>query len=157
MNDPLAHTYAPTLQKAGLKVTLPRLLILRAFDNSTERHLNADDVYALLRQEGVDIGLATVYRALTQFSDAGILEKHNFEGGKSVFELNPGTHHDHLICLICGHIVEFVDAEIEGRQKAVADAHGYAISGHALAIYGVCGSPECRASTAGRSALVHAH
>lgn len=146
MNDPLADTYAPMLQQAGLKITLPRLLVLRAFHRSAIRHMNADEIYNQLHKEGIDLGLTTVYRVLTQLADAGVLEKRHFEGDKSVFELAMNTHHDHLICLACGKVVEFLDPDIEIRQENIAEAHGFSISGHALTIYGVCDAPVCRAT-----------
>lgn len=144
MNDPLTQTYAPYLNKAGLKITLPRLLILRTFHQTTKRHLNAADVYKHLNDEGLDIGLATVYRSLMQFAESGILSKHNFDAGKAVFELTATHHHDHLICLRCGKIVEFIDASIEARQEEIAMQHGFLIEDHAMTIYGVCDNPDCR-------------
>ena len=131
------------LKSAGLKATLPRLKIINLFETSKVRHLTAEDVYRLLLAEGLDIGLATVYRVLTQFEQAGILSRSHFEGGKAVFELNEGQHHDHLVCLDCGKVEEFFDAEIEKRQQAVAKAKGFAISDHALSLYATCTKDKC--------------
>ena len=131
------------LKTIGLKATLPRLKILNLFENSDERHLTAEDVYKILLAEGMDIGLATIYRVLTQFEQAGLLSRHHFESGKAVFELNEGGHHDHLVCLQCGHVEEFFDAEIEKRQKAVAASRGFELQDHALALYAVCTKKNC--------------
>ena len=135
------------LRKAGLKVTLPRMKILDMLENSDSRHLSAEDVYKALLESGEDIGLATVYRVLTQFESAGLVQRHHFEGGQSVFELDEGSHHDHMVCLECGGIEEFFDKTIEDRQEAVASKHGFAISDHSLILYGRC--KECRAKSAG--------
>lgn len=129
------------LKASGLKATLPRLKILEIFQNSEVRHLSAEDVYKILLSENLDVGLATVYRVLTQFEQAGLLQRNHFETGKAVFELNEGSHHDHLICLNCGQVEEFCDPEIELRQKAVAKELGFEIADHALALYGRC--QEC--------------
>lgn len=126
------------LRKAGLKVTLPRMKILDMLENSDNRHLSAEDVYKALLESGEDIGLATVYRVLTQFESAGLVQRHHFEGGQSVFELDEGGHHDHMVCLECGSIEEFYDRTIEDRQLAVAGKHGFAISDHSLILYGRC-------------------
>jgi Fur family ferric uptake transcriptional regulator len=123
------------LKSAGLKATLPRLKIINLFETSKVRHLTAEDVYKLLLAEGLDIGLATVYRVLTQFEQAGLLVRHHFESGKAVFELNEGKHHDHLVCMQCGRVEEFYDAEIEKRQTRIAKDRGFEISEHALYIY----------------------
>jgi len=131
------------LKSAGLKATLPRLKIINLFESSKVRHLTAEDVYKLLLNEGLDIGLATVYRVLTQFEQAGLLVRHHFETGKAVFELNPGTHHDHLVCLQCGRVEEFYDAEIEKRQVRVATERGFAIREHSLQLYAECTKPNC--------------
>jgi Fur family ferric uptake transcriptional regulator len=131
------------LKSAGLKATLPRLKIINLFESSKVRHLTAEDVYKLLLGEGLDIGLATVYRVLTQFEQAGLLVRHHFESGKAVFELNQGTHHDHLVCLQCGRVEEFYDAEIERRQVRVAQERGFTISEHALYLYADCTKPRC--------------
>lgn len=131
------------LKKAGLKATLPRLKILEMLDNNEHRHLSAEDVYKALLESGEDVGLATVYRVLTQFEAAGLVARHNFEGGHSVFELNQGTHHDHILCVKCGKVDEFIDETIEARQKLIAEKAGYTITDHCLYIYGVCS--ECQA------------
>jgi Fur family ferric uptake transcriptional regulator len=131
------------LKNAGLKSTLPRLKVLDLFENSEERHLSAEDVYRQLLNSGEDVGLATVYRVLTQFEQAGLLVRHYFEGGKSVFELNKGEHHDHIVCLQCGHVEEFYDAAIETRQEKVATELGFAIRDHALHIYADCTKKKC--------------
>ncbi|MDQ5849538.1 MAG: ferric iron uptake transcriptional regulator [Pseudomonadota bacterium] len=131
------------LKNAGLKATLPRLKIINLFEASKVRHLSAEDVYRLLIADGLDIGLATVYRVLTQFEQAGLLIRHHFESGKAVFELNQGTHHDHLVCLQCGRVEEFYDAEIEKRQVRIARERGFEISEHALHLYADCTKPRC--------------
>jgi Fur family ferric uptake transcriptional regulator len=132
------------IRKAGLKVTLPRVKILQLLEDSRKRHVSAEDVYRMLLDKGEEIGLATVYRVLTQFESAGLVCRHHFEGGQSVFELNRGGHHDHIVCLKCGKVVEFVDEVIEERQRAIAEKNGFAIHDHALVIYGICGDPKCR-------------
>ena len=126
------------LKTSGLKATAPRLKILNLFEHSKVRHLSAEDVYRLLLNEGLDIGLATVYRVLTQFEQAGILERHYFEGGKAVFELRPEGHHDHLVCVQCGKVEEFYDPEIERRQSKIAKDRGFTIQTHSLYLYGLC-------------------
>jgi len=126
------------LKKAGLKATIPRLKILEIFEKNENRHLSAEDVYKTFLDIGEDVGLATVYRVLTQFEAAGLITKHNFEGGHSVFELNQGIHHDHILCVKCGRIDEFVDETIEERQRVIAQEKGYDITDHCLYIYGVC-------------------
>lgn len=131
------------LKSAGLKSTSPRLKILGLFESGTERHMSAEEVYRHLLASGEDVGLATVYRVLTQFEQAGLLERHNFEGGKSVFELNQGKHHDHIVCLKCGHVEEFCDTVIETRQQQVAAELGFAIRDHSLCIYADCTTPQC--------------
>src|SRR5208282_2765117 len=131
------------LKNAGLKATLPRLRIINLFEQSPVRHLTAEDVYKQLLADGVDVGLATVYRVLTQFEQAGLLIRHHFESGKSVFELNQGGHHDHLVCLQCGRVEEFFDPEIEKRQIKVAKERGFEISEHALYLYAECVKPKC--------------
>ena len=131
------------LKSAGLKATLPRFKIINLFESSKVRHLTAEDVYKLLLAEGLDIGLATVYRVLTQFEQAGLLVRHHFESGKAVFELNQGTHHDHLVCLQCGRVEEFYDADIEKRQIKIARERGFEISEHALYLYADCTKPRC--------------
>ena len=136
-------TNSDELKNIGLKATLPRLKILEIFQKSQVRHLSAEDVYRVLLAEGFDVGLATVYRVLTQFEAAGLLARNNFESGKSVFELNEGQHHDHLVCLDCGRVEEFFDAEIERRQKLISDKHGFELQEHALALYGTCIKANC--------------
>ena len=131
------------LKTSGLKATGPRLRILKLFENSKVRHLSAEDVYRILINEGLDIGLATVYRVLTQFEHAGILQRHHFESDKAVFELNEGSHHDHLVCMQCGRVEEFYDAEIEERQAKVAHDRGFKIAEHALYLYAECVKPRC--------------
>lgn len=131
------------LKNIGLKATYPRLKILDLFQTADQRHLTAEDVYRLLISEGMDIGLATVYRVLTQFEHAGLLERHYFESGKAVFELNQGNHHDHLVCLQCGRVEEFFDPEIERRQNAVAAERGFAMREHALYLYAECLKADC--------------
>lgn len=131
------------LRKAGLKVTLPRVKILDILEKSGTRHLSAEDIYRRLVDLKEDIGLATVYRVLTQFEAAGLVSRHHFADGMAVFELSAGAHHDHILCLDCGRVEEFVDAGIEERQTAVAERHGFAISEHALVIYGHCQKTSC--------------
>jgi Fur family ferric uptake transcriptional regulator len=131
------------LKNIGLKATYPRLKILDLFQTTDQRHLTAEDVYRLLMTEGMDIGLATVYRVLTQFEHAGLLERHYFESGKAVFELNQGNHHDHLVCIQCGKVEEFFDAEIERRQNAIATERGFAMREHALYLYADCLKEDC--------------
>ena len=131
------------LKNIGLKATYPRLKILDLFQSSDQRHLTAEDVYRALMNDGMDIGLATVYRVLTQFEQAGLLERHYFESGKAVFELNEGGHHDHLVCMQCGKVEEFFDAEIEKRQNAIAEEHGFKLREHALYLYADCTRDNC--------------
>ena len=131
------------LKSMGLKATLPRLKILALFEKTEVRHLTAEDVYRLLLAENLDVGLATVYRVLTQFEQAGLLERHYFESGKAVFELSAGQHHDHLVCIDCGRVEEFYDAEIERRQTRVAKERGFIIREHALYLYAECSKPDC--------------
>jgi Fur family ferric uptake transcriptional regulator len=128
------------LKSVGLKATLPRLKILDIFRRSDDRHLSAEDVYRALISEEIDIGLATVYRVLTQFEQAGILSRSQFDGGKAIFELNDGDHHDHMVCTHCGKVVEFTNPEIEALQHKVADENGFKIESHAMVLYGVCNS-----------------
>jgi len=139
-------THAEELKNSGLKATLPRIKILEVFQQSNQRHMTAEDVYKVLLGEGSDIGLATVYRVLMQFEQAGILSRNHFEAGKAVFELNEGKHHDHLVCVVCGKVEEFYDAEIEARQQAIAKERGYALQDHALSLYVVCSKPECQST-----------
>jgi Fur family transcriptional regulator, ferric uptake regulator len=131
------------LKSTGLKVTVPRLKVLDLFQHSPERHLTAEDVYRRLLDEHSDIGLATVYRVLTQFEQAGLLVRHHFEGGKAVYELNEGGHHDHLVCLTCGHVEEFQDDDIEKRQGRVAAERGFQLRDHQLHLYADCVKPDC--------------
>jgi Fur family transcriptional regulator, ferric uptake regulator len=131
------------LKNAGLKATLPRLKILELFENSNDRHLSAEDVYKILITTGEDVGLATVYRVLTQFEQAGLLLRHHFESGKAVFELNEGSHHDHIVCMQCGHVEEFCDEEIEKLQHKAATERGFTIREHSLYIYADCTKKPC--------------
>ena len=131
------------LKASGLKATLPRLKILEVFQTAGQRHMSAEDVFKVLLIEDSDIGLATVYRVLQQFADAGILRRSHFDEGKSIFELDEGTHHDHLVCLDCGRVEEFFDAEIEKRQRAVAQSRGFDLQEHALSLYAVCAKKSC--------------
>ena len=131
------------LKNTGLKATVPRLKILEVFQRGKQRHMTAEDVFRVLLEERSDVGLATVYRVLTQFEQASILTRSNFESGKAVYELNEGQHHDHLVCLDCGRVEEFYDAEIEKRQHAVAKTKGFAISDHALSLYAHCIRDKC--------------
>ena len=132
------------LQSIGLKATGPRMKILELFQTAKQRHMSAEDVYRELLGEQQDIALATVYRVLTQFEQAGLLKRSNFDSGKAVFELNEGSHHDHLVCLQCGRVEEFYDAEIEKRQHKIARDRGFALQDHALALYGNCTKSNCR-------------
>ncbi|MBI2785757.1 MAG: ferric iron uptake transcriptional regulator [Legionella longbeachae] len=132
------------LKNAGLKITLPRLKVLQILEQSQNHHLSAEGVYKALLETGEDVGLATVYRVLTQFETAGLVSRHNFEGGFSVFELSQGTHHDHLVCVKCGCVEEFVDEVIEERQKIIAERAQFQMTDHALNIYGIC--PRCHLS-----------
>jgi len=136
-------SHVEDLKSSGLKATLPRLKILEVFEKTSRRHMTAEDVYKALLAEGSDIALATVYRVLMQFEQAGILSRSHFESGKSVFELNEGTHHDHLVCVDCGRVEEFYDAEIEKRQRAVATTRGFELQDHALALYATCSKKGC--------------
>ena len=131
------------LKSSGLKATLPRIKILEVFQRTERRHMTAEDVFKALLADGADIGLATVYRVLMQFEQAGLLTRSNFESGKAVFELNEGQHHDHLVCLSCGRVEEFFDPEIEKRQRAVAEARGFELQEHSLALYARCTKTDC--------------
>lgn len=126
------------LKKAGLKATLPRLKILRILEEARVRHMGAEDVYKALLDMGEEVGLATVYRVLTQFESAGLVIRHNFEGGRSVFEMNQGGHHDHIVCVECGEVFEFYDPAIEERQRKVAETMGFHVDSHSLYMYGAC-------------------
>ena len=136
-------TQMDELKSSGLKATLPRIKILEVFQRTAQRHMTAEDVYKALLAEDADIGLATVYRVLMQFEQAGLVTRSNFESGKSVFELNEGRHHDHLVCLDCGRVEEFFDAEIEQRQRSVAVARGFDLQEHSLALYARCTKSDC--------------
>ena len=131
------------LKNTGLKATGPRLKILEVFQRGVQRHMTAEDVFRHLLQDGADVGLATVYRVLTQFEQAGLLHRNHFESGKAVYELNEGQHHDHMVCLDCGRVEEFYDAEIEHRQQAVAQAKGFEIADHPLSLYAHCTRKPC--------------
>lgn len=139
---------ASHLKDIGLKATGPRLKILDLFESAESRHMSAEDVYKKLLAENIDIGLATIYRVLTQFEQAGILVRHHFESGKAIYELNEGNHHDHMVCIKCGKVVEFFDPEIEALQDRIAEQHGFRIVDHALYMYGEC--PDCLANGAKR-------
>ena len=131
------------LRRAGLKITVPRLKILEILASSQPRHLSAEDVYRRLLDSNEDIGLATVYRVLTQFESAGLVTRHHFEGGTAVFELNEGEHHDHIVCMDCGRVEEFSDEGIEARQREIAQRMGFDISDHSLTLHGRCVRPDC--------------
>lgn len=143
------------LKSTGLKATLPRLKILEVFQNATQRHMTAEDVFRVLLDERSDIGLATVYRVLMQFEQAGLLTRSNFESGKAVYELNEGQHHDHLVCLDCGRVEEFFDPEIEKRQQMVAKSRGFALQEHALSLYANCTKGDCPHRGAGKATGGH--
>ena len=136
-------THAEELKSSGLKATLPRIKILEVFQRTERRHLTAEDVFKMLLAEGADIGLATVYRVLMQFEQAGLLLRSNLESGKAVFELNEGEHHDHLVCLDCGRVEEFFDPEIEQRQRTIAVQRGFELQEHSLALYARCTKAQC--------------
>ncbi len=132
------------LRKVGLKVTLPRMRILELLESAEQHHMSAEDVYKTLIEQGEDIGLATVYRVLTQFEQAGIVERHNFDNNLSVFEIAQDTHHDHMICDVCGKIIEFHNKVIEDEQKNLVKEFNFILSGHSLVLYGVCDNKECQ-------------
>jgi Fur family ferric uptake transcriptional regulator len=132
------------LKKAGLKATLPRLKILKFLEASKVRHMSAEDVYKAMLESGDEVGLATIYRVLTQFEAAGLVTRHHFDEGHSVFELNLGDHHDHILCVKCGRVDEFMDPVIEEQQRKIAESKGYEMTDHALYIYGIC--PACQKS-----------
>ena len=136
-------THADELKNSGLKATLPRIKVLEVFQKTRQRHMSAEDVFKVLLAEDAEVGLATVYRVLMQFEQAGILSRTHFETGKAVFELNEGKHHDHLVCMDCGRVEEFYDAEIEKRQKSIAQARGFELQDHALALYAGCTKKNC--------------
>jgi len=131
------------LRNVGLKVTTPRLKILSLLENATEKHMTAESIYRQLGKSGEAIGLATVYRALAQFEAAGLITRHQFEGGQTVFELERGPHHDHIVCVRCGRVEEFFDKVIEERQREIAEKLGFTLSDHALTLYGECNSTDC--------------
>ncbi|MFM9881621.1 MAG: ferric iron uptake transcriptional regulator [Burkholderiales bacterium] len=131
------------LKTIGLKATTPRLRILGLFERTQQRHLSAEEIYRTLAADGLDLGLATVYRVLTQFEQAGLLRRHHFESDKAVFELNDSSHHDHIVCLQCGRVEEFFDDEIERRQAAVAASRGFLIREHSLYLYAECTTADC--------------
>ena len=131
------------LRRAGLKITVPRLKILEILASSQPRHMSAEDVYRRLLDSNEDIGLATVYRVLTQFESAGLVTRHHFEGGTAVFELNEGEHHDHIVCTDCGRVEEFTDDSIEEKQREIAARLGFEISDHSLTLHGRCVRPNC--------------
>lgn len=131
------------LRRAGLKVTLPRIKILEILGTAQPRHMSAEDIYKHLLESHEDIGLATVYRVLTQFEAAGLVTRHHFEGTTAVFELNEGEHHDHIVCLDCGRVEEFMDSGIEARQKEIASKFGYQLVDHSMILYGRCKRPGC--------------
>ena len=137
---PLLHN--PAIKNAGLKVTAPRTKILEIFETSGKRHLSAEEIYTRLRDSSEEVSIATIYRVLTQFERAGILTRHHFSEDHSIFELDSGEHHDHLVCAKCGHVEEFVDAMIEERQKEIAQKAHYQMLDHSLHIYGLC--PQCQ-------------
>lgn len=134
------------LKKAGLKATLPRIRVLEVLDHGTKRHMSAEDVYQALLDSGDSIGIATVYRVLTQLESAGLVVRHYFEGAQAVFEINEGEHHDHILCIRCGRIEEFMDPVIEERQREIAERAGFRITDHSLYIYGICA--DCRTDSA---------
>jgi len=136
-------THSDEIKNSGLKATLPRIKVLEVFQRAARRHLSAEDVYKALLAEDADIGLATVYRVLTQFEQAGLLTRNHFEAGKAVFELNQGHHHDHLVCLTCGKVEEFFDEAIEQRQHAIARERGFELQEHSLSLYAVCTQKDC--------------
>ena len=131
------------LRKAGLKITLPRVKILEILSSAKPRHMSAEDIYKHLLESHEDIGLATVYRVLTQFEAAGLVARHHFDGVTAMFELNEGSHHDHLVCLQCGRVEEFFDPQIEARQSEIARDKGFALHGHSLALYADCTKSDC--------------
>lgn len=135
--------HSQQLRENGLKATGPRIKILKLFENTERRHLTAEEVYRELVKDDIDIGLATVYRVLTQFEQAGLLVRHHFDSGRAVYELNEGEHHDHLVCMQCGKVIEFLEPVIEDLQEKVAKAHGFRIQEHALYLYAECNKEHC--------------
>jgi Fur family ferric uptake transcriptional regulator len=150
MNKPM--DIPKELRESGLKATLPRLRILHLFSERQVKHLSAEDVYRFLLEEKIDVGLATVYRVLVQFAEAGILIRRHFESGAAVFEINEGNHHDHLICTVCGKVEEFMDSGIERRQEEIAKELGFVLQTHALSLYGVCA--DCTKKNKSRTRIV---
>jgi Fur family transcriptional regulator, ferric uptake regulator len=142
----MKETLNTTLRQAGLRVTSPRVKIWHILETVSQRHLSAEEVYQALREMGDDVSLATVYRVLNQFAEAGLVIRHHFEEGHSVFELDEGTHHDHLVCVQCGKVAEFVDEAIEERQSVIAKEADFSITDHHLTIYGVCSACRSAAS-----------
>ena len=133
------------MRNAGLKVTVPRIKMLELLEKARDRHLTAEAIHRLLLEAGEEIGLATVYRALTQFEAAGLVTRHHFEGSQAVFELERGTHHDHIVCIHCGRVEEFYDEVIEKRQRSIAEKLGFKLRDHTMTLYGECSEPVCRA------------
>ena len=131
------------LKRAGLKVTVPRVRVMEILDTNQDRHMSAEDVYRALLDAGDDVGIATVYRVLTQFEAAGLVVRHNFEGGHAVYELDSGAHHDHIVCLDCGQVTEFIDQTIERKQRAIAEKSGFELADHSLVLYGKCRKKNC--------------
>lgn len=131
------------IKKAGLKITLPRMKILEILEHTGPRHMTAEDIYKVMLESGEEIGLATIYRVLTQFESAGLVSRHHFESGQAVFEINEGHHHDHLVCVRCGKVVEFMDEVIEKRQKDIAKQHGFTLTDHNMILYGECSDKKC--------------
>ncbi len=136
------------LRKAGLKATLPRMRILQLLEENSQRHMSAEDVYRALLEAGEEVGIATIYRVLTQFESAGLITRHNFDGGHAVYEIDQGDHHDHMVCTRCGKVTEFFDETIEKRQHAIASQYGYDMTDHSLYIFGIC--PDCQKAQAER-------
>ena len=145
------------LKKTGLKATLPRLKVLGIFEKNKDQHLSAEDIFKIMLKTDEEIGLATIYRVLTQFEQSGILIRHHFESGKAVFELNEKDHHDHIVCLQCGFIKEFTNAEIEKQQKLMAEKHGFNIIEHALTIYADCEKNPCTCKLGGSENISDCH
>lgn len=143
MAHSLGKNQTSDIKNSGLKATLPRIKILEIFQRAAERHMTAEDVYKALLGEDADVGLATVYRVLQQFEQAGLLSRNHFETGKAVYELNEGHHHDHLVCLNCGKVEEFFDPQIEERQHRIASERGFALQEHSLALYASCVKADC--------------
>ena len=134
------------LRHTGLRVTGPRLRILNILRQSSQRHMCVDEIHRHILQDGADVGLATIYRVLSQFEQAGLILRNHFEGGKAVYEINEGHHHDHLVCVACGRVEEFHDDDIERLQEQIAQMRGYTLQAHSLALYGLCGKPDCPGS-----------